>query len=144
MHRMCYIRIVERQNRRIAYGNKALASGIRDGNNVWNNQIDTNVCEVDMAQLKTIIEKLKSPSPEYLTSDEQKLLVNTLEQKEVCMYCWEMNDAMDDDIENSKERKLDRAIEMLRVQYEKALQMEFVRNPLAYALYQTWKIIDKR
>ena len=39
---------------------------------------------------------------------------------------------------------LEDAIEILKEQYEKAKQLEFVRNPLAYALYHTWRICDKK
>lgn len=40
--------------------------------------------------------------------------------------------------------KLDKAIEVLKEQYEKAKKLEWIFNPLTYALYQTWKIFDKR
>ena len=40
--------------------------------------------------------------------------------------------------------KLDKAINILKEQYEKAKKLSWVKNPLAYALYQTWKIFDKR
>lgn len=39
---------------------------------------------------------------------------------------------------------LDQAIEMLRRIYNKAKDASFVRNPLAYALYQTWKAVDRK
>lgn len=38
---------------------------------------------------------------------------------------------------------LEKAIDNLRKNYEKAVQMDFVINPVAYALYQTWKKYDK-
>lgn len=28
-------------------------------------------------------------------------------------------------------------------EYEKAKELEWVKNPLAYALYKVWKIVDK-
>ena len=37
---------------------------------------------------------------------------------------------------------LDKAIELLRKEYEKAKGLAFVKKPLAYALYQVWKIAD--
>ena len=40
--------------------------------------------------------------------------------------------------------ELTRAIRELAKQYEKAEKLEFVRNKIAYALYQTWKIFDER
>ena len=33
-------------------------------------------------------------------------------------------------------------IELLEKEYEKAKSLDFVRNPIAYALYQTWKAVD--
>ena len=39
---------------------------------------------------------------------------------------------------------LDNAIEMLKAEYEKAKTIDFVKNPLAYALYHVWKAADKR
>lgn len=43
-----------------------------------------------------------------------------------------------------KNMTLEDAIETLKKQYEKAKLLEYVRNPLAYALYQTWKLYDGR
>lgn len=37
---------------------------------------------------------------------------------------------------------LEKAIEILKKEYEKAKQLEWVRNPIAYALYKTWKQAD--
>ena len=33
---------------------------------------------------------------------------------------------------------------IFREQYEKAKEQAYVRKPLAFALYQTWKIVDKK
>ena len=38
---------------------------------------------------------------------------------------------------------IEAAIKKLRAEYERAQNLEFVRNPLAYALYQVWKLADK-
>ena len=38
---------------------------------------------------------------------------------------------------------LERAIEMLKKEYERAKNLEFVRNPLAYALHRVWREADK-
>ena len=38
---------------------------------------------------------------------------------------------------------IEAAINKLRAEYERAQNFEFVRNPLAYALYQVWKLADK-
>ena len=35
---------------------------------------------------------------------------------------------------------LEKAIELLKSEYEWAKSQEFVRKPLAYALYQVWRI----
>lgn len=38
---------------------------------------------------------------------------------------------------------LDRAIKLLEAEYEKAKKLEWVHNPIAYALYKVWKLADK-
>lgn len=38
---------------------------------------------------------------------------------------------------------LDRAIKMLKDEYENALESEYVNKPLAYALFQVWKAADR-
>lgn len=37
---------------------------------------------------------------------------------------------------------IDRAIKILRQEYEKACNNPVVRNPVAYALFQTWRRVD--
>ena len=37
---------------------------------------------------------------------------------------------------------LQKAIKLLGAEYEKATRLEYVYNPIAYALYQVWKIAD--
>ena len=39
---------------------------------------------------------------------------------------------------------LKKAIELLESEYERAKKLEYVRNPLAWALYQVWKKADER
>ena len=39
--------------------------------------------------------------------------------------------------------ELDKAIEMLKKEYEKAKDKEWIRKPLAYAIYKVWKEIDR-
>ena len=39
---------------------------------------------------------------------------------------------------------LEQAIELLRFEYEWAEQQSWIRNPLAYALHQVWKVADKK
>lgn len=38
---------------------------------------------------------------------------------------------------------IESAIEYLHEQYDKALKMDYIKNPLAWALYQTWRYVDK-
>lgn len=39
--------------------------------------------------------------------------------------------------------KLEKAITMLRAEYEAASNQPFVYNPIGYALYKTWMKFDK-
>ena len=39
---------------------------------------------------------------------------------------------------------LEQAVELLKKEYERAKNMEYVQKPLAWALFQVWKIADKR
>lgn len=39
---------------------------------------------------------------------------------------------------------LDKAIKILKEQYEKAQKMDWIKNKIAWALYHTWKIFDER
>lgn len=39
---------------------------------------------------------------------------------------------------------IEKAIKMLKAEYEKAKNLSFVWNPLAYALYKVWKVADKQ
>lgn len=38
---------------------------------------------------------------------------------------------------------LKRAIHMLEAEYERAKQLRFVRNPIAWALFRVWKVADR-
>ena len=38
---------------------------------------------------------------------------------------------------------LEQAIELLRQEYERAKNMEYVQKPLAWALFQVWKKADR-
>lgn len=40
--------------------------------------------------------------------------------------------------------QIDKAIELLQEEYERAKTLEFVRDPVAWALYQVWKKADER
>ncbi len=39
---------------------------------------------------------------------------------------------------------LDEAIKLLKSEYEKALKLQYVYNPLAYAIHQVWKAADRK
>lgn len=39
---------------------------------------------------------------------------------------------------------IEQAVELFKKEYEAAKKKEFVQDPLAYALYQTWKKVDQR
>lgn len=39
--------------------------------------------------------------------------------------------------------KYQHAIRRLKKNYEKAIQEDYIRKPMAYALYQTWKHYDR-
>lgn len=41
-----------------------------------------------------------------------------------------------------RDKKIEKAIRLLESEYERALKLEYIRNPLAYALYQVWKKVD--
>lgn len=38
---------------------------------------------------------------------------------------------------------LEQAIELLRKEYERAKHIPYVKRPLAWALFQTWKKVDQ-
>lgn len=38
--------------------------------------------------------------------------------------------------------KIEAALKKVREEYDKAVHLEFVRDPVAYALYQAWKEAD--
>ena len=39
---------------------------------------------------------------------------------------------------------LQKAIKLVEEEYEKAKKLEFVHNPIAYALYKVWKMADDK
>ena len=39
---------------------------------------------------------------------------------------------------------LEEAIHLLESEYEQAKRLDFVINPIAYALYQVWKKVDRK
>lgn len=44
----------------------------------------------------------------------------------------------------AKKYDIETAIKKVREEYEKAKNLSFVRNPVAYALYKAWKEADTR
>ena len=38
----------------------------------------------------------------------------------------------------------DEAVEQLRIEYEKAKKNKHIKNPIAYALYHTWRMADSK
>ena len=47
-------------------------------------------------------------------------------------------------MQKGKKMTFDEAIELLRAEYDRARGIEYVRDPVAYALYQIWKKADER
>ncbi|MBR5022829.1 MAG: hypothetical protein IKY18_06485 [Oscillospiraceae bacterium] len=43
-----------------------------------------------------------------------------------------------------KQLTMEKALDLLNAEYEKAMGLEYIRNPLAYALYQVWKLADQK
>lgn len=41
-----------------------------------------------------------------------------------------------------RDKKIEKAIRLLESEYERALKLDYIRNPLAYALYQVWKKVE--
>ena len=39
---------------------------------------------------------------------------------------------------------LEKAIELIKSEYKKATESNYVNNPLAYVLYQVWKLADRQ
>ena len=39
---------------------------------------------------------------------------------------------------------IEKAIEILKANYEKAKLLSFVRRPVAWALYRTWEEVDRK
>lgn len=40
--------------------------------------------------------------------------------------------------------RIDTALKLIQEEYERAKALEFVRDPVAWALYQVWKKADER
>ena len=63
---------------------------------------------------------------------------------------WEV-DGIDHTIQNAPaanvvevQPELRKTVELLHDEYERAKRLSFVRDPLAYAVYQVWKAVDGR
>lgn len=46
-------------------------------------------------------------------------------------------------LESGPDKKLHKAIRLLEQEYERAKEMDFVYNPIAWSLYRVWKKMDK-
>lgn len=46
-------------------------------------------------------------------------------------------------VESGPDKKLHKAIRLLEQEYERAKELDFVYNPIAWALYRVWKKMDK-
>ena len=46
--------------------------------------------------------------------------------------------------EKGADMTLTKALNMIEKEYERAKGLEYVRNPLAYALYKVWKVADRQ
>lgn len=46
-------------------------------------------------------------------------------------------------LESGPDKKLHKAIRLLEQEYERAKEMDFVYNPIAWALYRVWKKMDE-
>ena len=42
-----------------------------------------------------------------------------------------------------KPMTLEQAVRMLEEEYERAQKLQYVRNPLAWALHRVWKVADR-
>ena len=60
------------------------------------------------------------------------------------MNCCDISAAMPSLCDGGSEMKIETAVKRLQEEYERAKNLEFVRDPVAYALYQVWKEADKR
>lgn len=68
--------------------------------------------------------------------DDEEMLVELLTEEEI-----RKRDAAS---RRKHGMRLETAIKHLEQEYERARRLSFVRNPLAYALYQVWKEADRR
>lgn len=48
------------------------------------------------------------------------------------------------ELERKNRMTIEKAIKVLTEEYEKAAEQEWVRDPVAYALYQTWKKSEEK
>lgn len=39
---------------------------------------------------------------------------------------------------------IEQSIELLKTEYERAKRLDYIRNPLAYTLYQVWRVADEK
>lgn len=56
----------------------------------------------------------------------------------------EMEQATSDETKQSVPADLQKVVTLLEQQYERACKLDYVYNPLAWALHQVWKKVDKQ
>lgn len=75
--------------------------------------------------------------------DREKFMANLEADKYGFTSCAKVGAALDK-ASVELEKEIEKAIELLKAEYEEAKKQEWVYNPLAYALYHTWKKVDEK
>ena len=47
-------------------------------------------------------------------------------------------------VSGENDMTFEKVVEILREEYERAVELDYVMKPLAYALYQTWYKVDRK
>lgn len=55
---------------------------------------------------------------------------------------YEVENAPTVDAVKVSDKRIEKVIRLIESEYERALKLEYIRNPLAFALYRVWKKID--
>ena len=70
---------------------------------------------------------------DWADTDYYDEAVRQLEQIKALGYCGRIVDKF----------SIDNVVKMIEAEYKKAQKLDYVKNPLAYALYAVWKKVDK-
>lgn len=70
---------------------------------------------------------------EWIDTDDYNVAVQHLDKIKELGYCGRIVDRLG----------IDRVVKMLEKEYAKAQTLEYVKNPMAFALYAVWKQVDK-